>query len=111
MKKIPNSPKGEYRLKEFLIVGVIFLLVLAFSGGYDNYGEWHFERALSPNGWIFKQLNNIAEICIGLTMLYMGSRVINHLRTHDFLKCKQSALLITMTWIIAIAIVVGNALR
>lgn len=111
-----NSPKGKYRLKEFLIVGLIFLAMVAFSGGYDGYGQWHIERALSPSGWIFKQLNNIAEICIGLIMLYMGHRIINHYRTHDFIDCehdphKLKILAVTLCWILAIAYVVGNGIR
>lgn len=116
MKDKNNSPKGPFRTKELFIVGGVFLIIVALSGGFDAYGQWHLEKALSPNGWIFKQMNNMAEICMGLTMLYVGHRVINHFRTHDFIdeECDPHnlrALLMTVTWIIAIALVVGNALR
>jgi len=111
-----NSPKGKYRLKEFALGAVIFLIAVAISGGYDMHGEWHIDRMLNPNGWIFKQLNNVAEICIGLFLLYFGHRVINHFRTHD-LVCKKTcskdykALIITCVWVLAISFVVGNGLR
>lgn len=110
-----NSPKGKYRLKEFMIIGVVFLIMVALSGGYDGYGEWHMNKVLSPNGWIFKQLNNIAEIGIGLTLLYFGHRVINHYRTHELIEksknCVFVIMVITSVWILAIAYVIGNALR
>lgn len=106
-----KSPKGKYRLKEVFIVGVIALMIVTVSGGFDMYGVFHFDKMLSPNGWIFKQFNNISEICVGLLALYMGHRLINHTRTHNIIKeSKDSELIITSVWIIAIAIVVGCAI-
>lgn len=115
-KKVCTSPKGKYRLYQFFTFGLIFLIAVAISGGFDNQGNWHLQSAISPSGWIFKQLNNIAEIFTGLFLLYVGHRVINHFRTHDFIsEChdplKLRALVMTCTWILAIAYVVGNALR
>lgn len=106
-----KSPKGKYRLKGMLVTGIIFLILVALSGGFDNYGQWHIELAMNPNGWIFKQLNNIAEIFIGLFILYVAHRTINHKRTHEFNNSHQHSLIITCTWIIAIAFVIGNALN
>lgn len=116
MSKECKSPKGHYRLKQFFIAGLVFLLIVAISGGFDHNGQWHLQNALSPSGWIFKQMNNLAEIFIGLFLLYIGHRVINHFRTHDFISdChdpfKLRGLVITCTWILAIAYVVGNAIR
>lgn len=108
-----SSPKGNYRLKGIFVTGLVFLVLVALSGGFDNYGNWYLEKALNPNGWIFKQLNNIAEACIGLFLLYAGHRTINHKRTHELLDKdnKWHDLTITGVWIIAIAYIVGNAVR
>ena len=116
MSKKCESPKGKYRLKQFLAAGLVFLFIVALSGGFDHSGSWHISQALSPSGWIFKQMNNIAEIFIGLFLLYVGHRVINHFRTHDFIDEERDpemigGLVITSVWILAIAYVVGNALR
>ena len=108
-----KSPKGNYRLKEIGLLGILFLLLVALSGGYDNYGVWHLEKFLSPNGWIFKQMNNISEICIGLMFLYMGSRIVNHDRTHELLDLanKQQRIIVFGVWVGSIAYVIGNALH
>lgn len=106
-----NSPKGNYRLKWFATTGIVFLILVAFSGGFDRYGEWHAQQVLNPSGWVFKQFNNIAEICIGLFLLYIGHRTINHKRTHEFLDDKKDTLVITSVWILAIAFVIGHGLR
>jgi len=106
-----KSPKGTYRLKEILIVGVTFLILVALSGGFDNYGVWHLDKALNPSGWIFKQINNIAEAFTGIFILYIGHRVINHKRTHEFTGNEMYSLAITSVWIIAIALVVASAFR
>lgn len=111
-----SSPKGNHRLLGVSILSIVMLLIVAVSGGFDMYGNWYFNKAISPSGWVFKQINNISEICIGLVSLYLGHRVINHLRTHDFIRPKLQnqnveALVITSVWILAISYVVGNALR
>lgn len=108
-----KSPKGNFRLIGVLGVGLIFMILVALSGGFDNYGVWRLESALNPSGWIFKQLNNIAEALIGLFVLYVGHRIINHKRTHEMLDnaTNQETIMITIGWVIAIAYVIGNALR
>lgn len=106
-----QSPKGNYRLKWFAIIGFIFMLLVAFSGGFDNYGVFYLDRMFNPSGWVFKQFNNIAEMCIGLFVLYIAHRSINHKRTHEFMDDKKQSLVITGVWILAIAYVIGNALR
>lgn len=118
MEKVMEiSSKGKYRLLNVTIIGILFVALVALSNGFDSYGVWHIERVLSPSGWVFKQLNNIAEICIGLVALYFGHRTINHMRSHELLKevddckCDWRFIVWSCTWIVAIAIVIGNALN
>lgn len=111
-----ESPKGKYRLVGTALVGIIFMILVALSGGFDAYGNWYLEKALNPGGWIFKQMNNIGEMCIAMAALYGFHRLLNHFRTHDLMRkidniSDPRSVAVFIAWIIAIAYVVGQAIR
>ena len=102
IKKKVNSPKGYFRTYELLCAAVAAMVIVYFYGNQTG-----------NDGWLFAQANNIAEAFLGVSILYLSHRVINHVRTHEIIEIKgagsSASVILAAVWIVSIGFIVGCA--
>jgi len=95
----------------FIVIGIgLTMMYTVFTSGHVRNVD---------NAWFWTAVLDHGNIIIDLVILYLGSRVFNHIRTHEVCESEQDSKTnqktigplsvgIMAIWIIAIAIVVSQ---
>jgi len=88
----------------------IVVMLVGLAAMYAVFTSDHIRNV--DNAWMWTAILNHGNIVIDLLMLYLGSRIFNHIRTHEICEAESKigplCVGIMAAWVIAIAIVVSQ---
>ena len=69
--KLRASDKDLLRLGDYFFIAVILFALVGVTGGFDSAG------------WLFSLLVDVAQMIVGIYVLYWSGRRLNKVRTHE----------------------------